>query len=185
MRIISGKYRGRRLQSIPGNSIRPTSDRVKEAMFSILGTTCRQAAVLDLFAGTGALGLEALSRGARQVVFIDKSRRALEAIRKNIALCRAAGQTRVLKWDIAKNLACLAGRDTLYDLVFMDPPYGTELAATVLEHLEKHGILGAGAQIVIEHARNDLPEPGPAFELTSQRTYGRTMLSFIGYTGGG
>jgi len=185
MRIISGKYKGRRLQSIPGTSIRPTSDRVKEALFNILGATCRQAAVLDLFAGTGALGLEAVSRGAKQAVFIDKSRRALEIIRKNIALCRAAGQTRILQWDIAKNLACLAGQDVSYDLVFMDPPYGTKLAEKALAHLDKQAVLGCRAQIVIEHARDNPPATAPPFELASRRTYGRTALSFIIYTGSG
>ncbi len=167
------------MQSIPGTSIRPTSDRVKEALFNILGATCHQATVLDLFAGTGALGLEALSRGAKQVVFIDNSRRALEVIRKNIALCRAAGRARVFKWDIAKNLACLTGLGAVYGLVFMDPPYGTRLAAKALTHLAENRLLQAGAQIVVEHARDDMPEAAAPFELFSQRTYGRTTLSFF------
>ena len=184
MRIISGKFKGRRLHGIPGNSIRPTSDRVREALFNILGRKCRQAVVLDLFAGTGALGLEAVSRGAKEVVFVDKSSRALDLIRKNIALCGVAGQACVLKWDISRSLACLGRCGRLFDLVFIDPPYATDLAAKTLYHLEAQPVLGCGSQIVIEHARDNPPDSlSQSFQLVSRRTYGGTGLSFVRYTG--
>ena len=182
MRIISGKFRGRRLAGLPGRSTRPTADRVKEALFNILGNSCHQAMVLDLFAGTGALGLEALSRGARQSVFVDNSRTAITVIKKNILHCGASEWSRVLQWNVAKNLDCLANRATRFNLVFMDPPYGTGLAEKAMAHLEKLHLLREGSQIVVEHAKSDCLVLGPAFQLQSKRSYGRTVLSFITFS---
>jgi 16S rRNA (guanine966-N2)-methyltransferase len=117
-------------------AIRPTADRVREALFSILATRPVDAAVLDLFAGTGALGLEALSRGAARAVFVDQAPAAIQAIRKNIQLCRAEAKAQVIQWNILNNLNCLRGESGRFDLIFIDPPYNRGLIPPALAHLE-------------------------------------------------
>jgi len=184
MRITGGRARGHRLitpnAGHPG--IRPTSDRVREALFSILDRRVRDALVLDLFAGTGALGMEALSRGARHCVFVDRSVKALDTIRANLQRCFSNPPASVLRGDLTRpgTLARLAGRmpgELLFDLVFLDPPYKKNLAQRVLEMVEKPGILAPGALVVAEEERNqELPEATTSLRLIDRRRYGGTGL---------
>lgn len=185
MRIISGDLKGRKLQSVPGLATRPTSDRVREALFSILGSQTKGAIVLDLFAGTGALGIEALSRGGHQAVFIDRSTRALAILRQNLNHCKLAAASRVIQWDISKNLNCLKAVKHTFNLVFMDPPYGQKLVFAALIHLSGSQCLDKHAIIVAEH------EPHTAIDLTDthlvltdNRRYGQTALSFFSFQPG-
>jgi len=180
MRIIGGDFKGKKLASFRGTATRPTADRLRESIFNIRASSMPNAVVLDLFAGTGALGLEALSRGAATAVFIDSETAAVGIIAKNIASCRVTEQAKVIRWDIRRNLNCLASTGPVFDLVFMDPPYNAGLISPALRHLVKQGVLKNNASIIIEHA---LTEPVDAeiagFEMTDQRIYGKTVVSFL------
>jgi len=135
LRVIAGQLRGKKLVTVPGRETRPTADRTRESIFNILGTAVRHAHVLDLFAGTGAFGIEALSRGADFALFIENGQEALGVLNRNIQSCRLADRARVLCWDAAGNLKGLADGDRKFDLVFLDPPYGAGMIAPALRHL--------------------------------------------------
>jgi pantetheine-phosphate adenylyltransferase len=186
MRVIGGSARGRRLQGPPsGAATRPTSDKVREALFNVLGPRVQGARVLDAFAGTGALGIEALSRGAAHATFVEASRALCETIGKNLAAAGFADRATVLCRDVRRAGAAL-GREP-YDLVLIDPPYGLGLEAAAVEVLLRGELLAPGARVVIEHARKAepaLPE-GAAAVLVAEpvRPYGDTALTV--YRAGG
>ena len=180
MRIIAGQFRGLALASVgkgdAGAHLRPTSDRVRESLFNILTKydVFEGARVLDLFAGTGALGLEALSRGAAQVCFVDDGAKAGQLIRQNIALTGSGAQTRLIRRDARK---LPANEDAPYDLVFLDPPYGKDLGARALDVAKAGGWIGDDAMIVWE---DSTPQPAPdGFALLDQRKYGATHITIL------
>ncbi len=180
MRIIGGDLRGKRLATFQGKSTRPTADRVRESIFNICASKISNADVLDLFAGTGALGIEALSRGAASAVFIDSAANAVKMIAKNIESCKMTDRARVIKWDILKNLNCLCGKHSFYDLIFMDPPYNENAIGTVLKNLMNPDVVKNGATIIIEHSvSKSIPENIDGYDLTDQRKYGKTLVSFL------
>ena len=182
MRIISGNLRGRKLFSSSGNHTRPTSDRVREALFNILSYRIETAAVLDLFAGTGALGIESASRGAGEVVCIDNSQTAIGTIQKNVRSLALEETLKIIKWDIARNLDCIHTAEPVFDLVFLDPPYDRELVEKAIANLHRSQSVKPGATLVVEHSsREPLPEDRPFLELTDQRKYGKTLVSFLTY----
>ncbi|MDI6795662.1 MAG: 16S rRNA (guanine(966)-N(2))-methyltransferase RsmD, partial [Desulfatibacillaceae bacterium] len=148
MRIITGKHKGKRLAPIKNTAIRPTADRTREAIFSIIGSQVEDAVVADLFAGTGAMGLEALSRGAKQAVFVDFSPKSLALIKKNIAILKEEGNSRVILWNLLQNAACLSAHALAYDLIFADPPYGEQALETILNNLARAGALGPEGTLV-------------------------------------
>ena len=171
-RVIAGRYGGRRLQAPAGAATRPTSDRVREALFSILGARVHDARVLDLFAGSGALGLEALSRGARHVTFVDSGPAALAALRANLAALGAEAD--VVRSDALRWLRAASRGARQYDLVFLDPPYrrAAELGAPLSDSLP--AVLAPGALVVAESDRR------APLELTitanDERRYGDTLI---------
>ncbi|MCI2395502.1 16S rRNA (guanine(966)-N(2))-methyltransferase RsmD [Aliiroseovarius sediminis] len=181
MRIIAGRFRGLTLASVgkgdAGAHLRPTSDRVRESLFSMLtggrfGDPVEGAKVLDLFAGTGALGLEALSRGAAHVTFVDDGRKAQTLIHENIAKCRCADQVTVLKRDATR----LPGGSP-YDLIFLDPPYGKGLGEKALDAASKGGWIAPNALIVWEESATIAPPDGVT--LLDTRQYGDTVISVL------
>ncbi|SHL15440.1 16S rRNA (guanine966-N2)-methyltransferase [Roseovarius marisflavi] len=182
MRIIAGKHRGRALASVgKGDAaahLRPTSDRVRESLFNVLaggyGDPVSGARVLDIFAGTGALGLEALSRGATMVSFIEDGRKALSILRENIALCRAESETRIFKTD-ARRPGENPGAP--HDLVFLDPPYGKGLGEAALGAALAGGWIAEGALIVWEESAGIIPPEG--VQLIEERKYGDTVIRFL------
>lgn len=180
MRIISGDLKGRKLLSARGMATRPTSDRVREALFNILGPKPIGAHVLDLYAGTGALGIEALSRGADRAIFIDRSAQALTTLRKNLGKCNLTAVSQVIQWDITKNLNCLKHAAAPFDLIFLDPPYNKKLVATTLSHLLAAQCSHTDTIVVAEHESgldtNALPS---GLKLENTRRYGKTALSFF------
>ena len=135
MRVISGKLKGKRLFSLKGMDLRPTSDRVKEAIFDILQDCFQGQKVLDLFAGTGALGIEALSRGAKRAVFVEGSARSRTVLYKNLETCRLQEQAEVLSREVRAGIKIYAERGETFDLIFLDPPYGKGLARQTLQVL--------------------------------------------------
>lgn len=176
MRVIAGAYGGRTLKAPPGAATRPTSDRVREALFSILGTRVHDARVLDLFAGSGALGLEALSRGADSVTFVDDAAAALKAIKANVQALSAEATVR--RGDAVKFLAAASDGGAQYDLVFLDPPYrlAERLAQPLSEALP--AVLAPGAVVVAESDRRaplTLTLP-----LIDERRYGDTLIRIYG-----
>jgi 16S rRNA (guanine966-N2)-methyltransferase len=184
VRIIGGRLRGRKLQTFKGSEVRPTADRVREALFNILGRKFSDANVLDLFAGTGALGIEALSRGAQAAVFVDNNAHSLTVLRKNLDRCALQPYSRTIRWDISRNLKCLVEYPDTFDLVFLDPPYHCGLVATALQHLLDSGCLAPKAVLIAEHEADASPEILAArFHCTDSRRYGRTRLSFLTYLG--
>lgn len=185
MRIIAGFAKGRKLFT-PDNKtgkplIRPTSDRAREALFSILGERIQDALVLDLFAGTGALGLEALSRGARHVVFVDRHPKAVDLIRRNIKLCGFVDNATLVKREIDKGLAFLKPFITQkkFNLVFVDPPYRMQIGRNVVFELGKGGIIAAGGIVVVEdYHEESMPDQAGELLLFDQRRYGDTAFWF-------
>lgn len=182
MRVVAGKFRGATITAPKDAAVRPTSDRVREAMFNILahgleGFTLEDARVLDLFAGTGALGIEALSRGARFCLFIDDSADARALQRRNIEALDLTGVTKVWRRD-ASRLGPLRGQDP-FDCVFLDPPYGQSLGERSLAEALHGGWLVPNAVCVLEEKKDSeivLPE---GFEAEDRRTYGDTQVLFL------
>lgn len=183
MRIIAGEFRGRRLVSPRGRSIRPTADRVREAIFNIISMHLAGAKVLDLYAGTGALGLEALSRGAARAVFVDQSAAAVRLIHENIRLCRAQGRARVIHQPISQALKILAagrGEPEWFDVVFLDPPYGKGLVQAVLIELTELRIVAPDCLAIAEHHDSEsLPMTGGGWMKFRERKYGDTVVSLL------
>ena len=171
MRIISGEWRGRRLQVPKGKGVRPTTDRVRESWMAALGGSLDQATVLDLFAGSGALGLEALSRGAQYVTFVEIARGALRALRGNIETLGAGDRCRVIKGDA---MAFARGPNRgVFDLVLADPPYEKGYATELLGLFSEEPFAEA---IWVEHRSQ---ESIPALPGLTQRRYGDTTLSIL------
>ncbi|MFC1812924.1 16S rRNA (guanine(966)-N(2))-methyltransferase RsmD [Thermodesulfobacteriota bacterium] len=182
LRIIGGDLRGKKLHSIRGAKIRPTADRLRESIFNILGLRVRDTVVLDLFAGTGALGLEALSRGADSAVFIENDKGALSLIERNIRSCNFNDKARTIKWDIKKNLNCIKSTSPTFDLVFMDPPYNGKAIRPALLNLQRSGALEEDALIIVEHSPLEaIPEDILELTVVDQRRYGKALVSFLNY----
>ncbi len=181
MRVIGGIARGRRLTAFQGDNIRPTTDRVREALFSILTSrlgSLEGSAVLDLFAGSGALGIEALSRGAAKACFVDRARQSISTIRKNLELCGLDDRAELLQ---SESLTALNGilRERAFDLVFMDPPYGKHSVAGLLDPIGKASLLTERGVVVVETGRqDDVPQVASGLQCFDQRRYGSTLLSF-------
>lgn len=178
MRVITGRFKGRRLASVPDLSVRPATDRVKKTIFDLLMTRLdlEGTTVLDLFAGIGSLGIEALSRGARTAVFVESDRRAAAVIRRNLADLGCADDTDVEETDA---LGFLRRDSTRYDLVFADPPYAYTGTAGLPGLLVTPGRLAPGGVLVIEHAADLEFPPLPGCTRGPVKTFGRTVVSFF------
>lgn len=175
MRVIAGAYKGRKLESPENFDIRPTTDKAKEALFSILMNEIAGARVLDLFAGSGALGIEALSRGAQECIFVDHSRQSVGLIKRNLAACGVREPARVIAGDYRKVLAGLAGT---FDIILMDPPYNRGLLGDAFRLISEQGLLAEGGVIVCEHRKEEeLPEEICGFTREKERRYGIVKLS--------
>ncbi len=187
MRITGGSCRGRVLKTLSGKEIRPTSDKVREALFNILGPRAAGAAVLDLFAGSGSLGLEALSRGAKRATFVEKDRRALAVIRQNVEKLNFEDRARLERFDVLSGSARLRRLDGPFDIVFLDPPY--QLTKTVdrgsrlgnlLGTLWTDRIIAEDGIAVLEHdRRSSVSTDWEHFEVSDTRTWGDTSVSFL------
>ncbi len=182
MRIIAGNYKGTKLVSPKSDKIRPTTDRVRESIFNILehgkyAFSLEQIRVLDLFAGTGALGLEAMSRGAAFCLFVEDNTAARAIIRRNIEIMSLTGSTKVFRRDATKLSA--SGRHGQFDLVFLDPPYGQDLGERAIRSLQEGGWLSPAARIVLEESHKielDLPD---TLKILDNRSYGDTRITMI------
>ena len=188
MRIVSGEFRGKTLAAPAGAATRPTSDRARQAIFNILEHAAwsdgvRDARVLDLFAGSGALGLEALSRGAAFCLFVETDEAARGAIRQNVEAMHLFGKTRVHRRD-ATDLGARPGADgPAFGLAFLDPPYGKGLGEQALARLAAGGWLASGAVVVFERSAEEPPFEAPGYEALDTRGYGAACVYFLRFTG--
>lgn len=184
MRVVGGQLRGRALATPRGNDVRPTSDRVRESVFNILehgaaDITLKEARVIDLFAGTGALGVEALSRGARFCLFVEQAPEARAVIRANVEAFGLTGVCKIFRRD-ATDLGPI-GTLAPFQLAFLDPPYGNELGEAGLRSLHDGGWLAPGAAVVLEeHLKSDVGAVD-GYNLIDQRTYGDTQVRIYRY----
>jgi 16S rRNA (guanine966-N2)-methyltransferase len=179
MRIIAGELRGRRLRAPDGQATRPTSDRVRESLFNIIAARVPDARFLDLCAGSGAVGLEAISRGAASAVFVDQSRRALEQIEENIERCGVDDRVRILGRDALSALRTLAAAGDQFDLVYVDPPYDANLYKPILRLLGTVDLVAPDGLVAVElRSRDRLPDDAGALRHYRDVRYGDTTLAF-------
>jgi len=177
MRVVAGKWGGRTIHAPRGFSVRPTTDRVREAVFAILGDGVEGTVVLDLFAGTGAMAIESLSRGASGAVLVESSPAALGALRANLAALEAEGAV-CLPLDYREAVRRLSAKGRTFDLVFLDPPYGKGLVGRAAGLLSRSGILAPGAVVVTERASRDPGDTLPAeWRERADRRYGDTRIT--------
>ena len=181
MRIIAGSAGGRAITPPKGQDTRPTQDYVRESLFNILQRTVPGSRVLDLFAGSGALGLEALSRGAESAAFADMAPEAVACVRRNVDALGFAQDVTVIRADWQTAVKRLAGENRRFTLVFLDPPYRMEDTAALCARLADAGILESGALMVIEHRRGVEPRPDERFTMRDARRYGDTEIHFYTY----
>lgn len=175
MRVISGDHKGRKLKPVPGKMTRPTSDKVKESLFHMIGPYFNGGSCLDLFAGSGSLGIEAISRGIEYCVFIDKHPLAIRTIKENVQSLKLEDKCTILKMDAFKSLHILKEKEHKFDLLLIDPPYEKIDYHRVFQLLMKDELLNEGAIVVCEHNEhfdpNEIKDP---FILTKQANYGKT-----------
>lgn len=176
-RIIAGAARGRRLRVPDVEGLRPTSGRVREALFSMLWNAVADARVADLFAGCGALGLEALSRGAACCTFVDREPKAVRVLRDNLTRIGWESRGRVVAADVLAAADALRGE--CYDVVLLDPPYGAGLLREALATLESGALCAGGAQVLAVHERALTPEAPPGWEVLTRRTYGSSGVTWF------
>lgn len=179
MRVIAGIAKKRLLKVPSGWTGRPTADRVKESLFNILGSRVLGCVFLDLFAGTGNIGIEALSRGAKKAVFVEKDRRAAGAIGHNLKMTGFESRSKVVVRDVCQGLAGIVAEGDRFDIVFLDPPYGQGLEVPVMEKVQELKLLTSGGLIISESSKRDaLPPEIGGISLFRQEKYGDTVISF-------
>lgn len=182
MRVVSGSAKGRPLRSVPGNGTRPTTDKVKEAVFSMIGPYFEGGEALDLFAGTGGLGIEALSRGMDKAVFVDMEPKSIDTVKANLKAVKLEAQAEVYRNDASRALGALEKRGRAFDLVFLDPPYRLKHGAELMLAMVEKGLLRPEALIVLEHESGyDYPEDIPGFSQLRKAVYGETAVAIYKY----
>lgn len=180
MRVIAGKYRSRPLRSLKGTKLRPTSDRLRETLFNILGPMLEGTTFVDLYAGTGAVGIEALSRGVRYAIFVEQHAPAVALIRRNLESLGIGAEAEILSFDAARAIEKLEARRLHAQMIFLDPPYAADKEyEDTLELLGESAIVAPGARVVVEHLRKrELPERMGDLELVRVVEQGDAALSF-------
>lgn len=180
MRIIAGEFKGRRIEPPEGRHTRPTSDKVREAIFSILMEEIYGSVFCDVFAGSGAMGLEALSRGAKKAYFFESSAGVMTYLKNNINKCKMGDKAIVYRGDYKKGLSRLAYEKEKVDIFFIDPPFGENLIQPAMSKIEEMDILAEDGLILAEHdVRDPLPEKIGSFRMIKQRKYGKVVISIF------
>jgi len=180
MRVISGKARGTRLMTIEGKNTRPTTDRIKESLFNLIQFDIPGQRVLDLYAGSGALGIEAASRGAEEVVLVERHRPCHKVIEANLEKCHFEDVVKLVKSDVSTALISLSN----FDVILMDPPYERDMVERTLEQIVDHEVINPEGLVVIEHERGlEMASEVKGLSLQSTRNYGITGISIYRYDG--
>ncbi|MCE4048426.1 MULTISPECIES: 16S rRNA (guanine(966)-N(2))-methyltransferase RsmD [Bacillaceae] len=178
MRVVSGTNKGISLKAVPGNSTRPTTDKVKEAIFNMIGPYFEGGIGLDLFAGSGGLGIEALSRGLEKVIFVDKDGKAIHTVKTNIAACKLEAKAEVYRNEADRALKALIKRDVVFDYIFLDPPYKKQQLEKLVLIINEEGLLADDGVIVCEHGSEvALPEKIGSFQQIKYEKYGIIAVS--------
>jgi 16S rRNA (guanine(966)-N(2))-methyltransferase RsmD len=179
MRVISGKYKGLHIKAVPGQSTRPTTDKVKEAIFNMAGPYFEGGTVLDLYGGSGGLAIEALSRGMDEAVIVDRDKKAVETIYSNLKACRIpSGEASVFRNEASRALKALVKREIQFDLIFLDPPYLKHKLPEELEFIGKNNLSSKNGTIVVEHSvQVALEDSYETLSLTREERYGDTVIS--------
>ncbi|MBP0724793.1 16S rRNA (guanine(966)-N(2))-methyltransferase RsmD [Bacillus sp. RG28] len=173
MRVVSGNCKGLSLKAVPGMSTRPTTDKVKEAMFNIIGPYFEGGLVLDLFGGSGGLGIEALSRGIDRAIFVDREAKAIKTIKENLVTCKLADHAEVYRNDAERAIKAIVKRELQFDLILLDPPYKDQKIISLLRIIDEHNLLHKNGTILIEHATDvELPAEIGNFTRRKAETYG-------------
>ncbi|MEH7106884.1 16S rRNA (guanine(966)-N(2))-methyltransferase RsmD [Bacillus sp. JJ1764] len=173
MRVVSGICKGRPLKAVPGNTTRPTTDKVKEAVFNMIGPYFDGGIGLDLFAGSGGLGLEGLSRGLDKVIFVDREPKAIQVIHENIKSCRMEEKTEVYRNDADRALKALIKREIQFDMIFLDPPYKKQQLVSLMEKMSQQDLLKWNGLVVCEHSFDvSLPQKVGGFSQVKHENYG-------------
>lgn len=179
MRVISGKVRGLKLNAPKNDDVRPTTDRVKESLFNIINGYIIDSQILDLFAGTGSLGIECLSRGASRCVFVDASKSSIDIVKSNIKKARVDSESEVMNIDCKSAIDKLKTRNEKFDVIFMDPPYYENLFVNSLEKISESKLLKEDGIIVVEHdTKEKLPDCAGELIKQKSKKYGNTTLTF-------
>lgn len=178
MRVVSGSCKGKALKAVPGNSTRPTTDKVKEAVFNMIGPYFDGGIGLDLFAGSGGLGIEALSRGLDRIIFVDKDGKAIQTIRENVHNCDLEQKVEVFRNDAERALKAVAKREMQFNFIFLDPPYKKQQLERILEMISTHDLLTPDGVIVCEHGSEvDLPDQVSGLIKNKREKYGIIGIS--------
>lgn len=173
MRVVSGICKGRPLKAVPGNTTRPTTDKVKEALFNMIGPYFDGGIGLDLFAGSGGLGIEALSRGLDKVIFIDREAKAIHVIQENIRACKFEEKTEVFRNDAERALKALIKREICFDYIFLDPPYKKQQLVNLMEKMDQQEVVQPDGIVVCEHSFDvELPQTVGKFTQIKHEKYG-------------
>ena len=183
MRIIAGEAKGREIQAPKGSNTRPTLAKVKEAMFGMIQFDLLGASVLDLFAGSGALGIEAVSRGAKRAVFCDADRQAVAVIRANLKKLGFENRASVFQGDSLSVLERLASEGAKFDIVLLDPPYETDLETSALKLLDELSLLSPSAILLCEHSKENPPVFTESYEVKKTKKYGDSYVTYAIHIG--
>lgn len=182
MRVVSGKYKGKSLRAVPGSSTRPTTDKVKEAIFNIIGPYFDGGMGLDLFAGSGGLGIEALSRGVENMIFVDRDSKAIQTIHENLRTCGIEDEAEVYRNDANRALKAIIKRDIVFEYIFLDPPYAKQQLKEILETIDKNKLLSQNGVIVCEHSSDvSMPIKIENLNQIKKETYGIITISIYTY----
>lgn len=180
MRVISGEKKGLALKAVPGMNTRPTTDKVKEAIFNMIGPYFDGGTGLDLFAGSGGLGIEALSRGMDRVIFVDRDAKAIQTVKANIQAAGYEKQTEIYRNEAERALKAVLKRDIQFDAVFLDPPYKKQKLEAVVAFIAEHHLLAEGGFVLCEHASDVvLPDEIASFQCVRRETYGMIGVSIF------
>jgi len=178
MRVVSGKCKGLSLKAVPGISTRPTTDKVKEAMFNIIGPYFEGGTVLDLFGGSGGLSIEALSRGMEKAIIVDREMKAIKTIKDNLETCNLTSNAEVYRNDAERAVKAIIKREIQFDLIILDPPYKKQQIVTLMEIFDEKNLLDRNGTILVEHATDiELPEVIGNFERKKAEKYGICAVS--------
>ncbi len=183
MRVIAGSARGRRLKARKGKITRPTADRVKESVFNILSPRLGGCSFLDIFAGNGGVGIEALSRGAGRCVFIEKNSHCAAIIKENLAMTGLSGKARVMQRDFGPALSELAGEKEIFDIIFMDPPYHSEELPEAVRQVALLSLLAPGGLLAVEHHLRHNDWVCSDWRVVREKEYGDTAVTFLTLSG--
>lgn len=179
MRVIAGEYRGRKLEAIEGMDIRPTADKIKGSIFNMLGNAVIECSFLDLFGGTGGVGIEALSRGARNVVFIDAGIKSIKVLKDNLKHLNIKENVEVYHTDYETAIKKLNKFNKQFDIIFIDPPYRNGMAQNALVNIDRNPILAQSGIIIVEHdSKEEMPQKVGSLIKYRVKQYSNTSLSF-------